>query len=210
MKKIKCIGYCRVSTFHQKNISNQVEQIKQVAENRSYDLVEIYSDEGISGSKDSRPALDKLIRDAQKGNFQILLCSAIDRIGRNLGHLISLVNNLRSYGVKCVFIREQINMDSSHGILLFNLFSTLAEYEKNLISERVRDSLAIKKAIAEKTGNGWRCGRPPISDNIKYHIIELHKENISIRKIAQQIGTISKSTVERVIKEYKTSKQVEE
>ncbi len=208
MEKIKTAAYARVSTLLKQDTTLQLEPIRQFAENRSFEIIEEFTDK-CSGSKDSRPALDRLIRDAQKGKFKVLICFAIDRLGRSTKHLLSLIDELNHYGVKCVFLREDLDLTTPHGKLLFSFIASIAEFERSLISERIKNALAVKKAIAAKTGSNWRCGRPPISDEIKEQIIELYKQKLSIRKIAQHISTISKSTVERVIKEYKTSKQME-
>jgi DNA invertase Pin-like site-specific DNA recombinase len=196
----RAVAYGRVSTLLNQDVNNQLIPIRSFATQQGYDLTQEYIDEGFSGSVQSRPALDKLIRDAKNGDFEIVICASIDRLGRSLKHLVTLLDLLMSLGVKPVFIREGIQTDTNSGKLIYNILSSLAEYERSIISERIKVSLAVKKTIAQKTGNGWTCGRPPIDHEIIENVLKLHKDGLSIRKIANKIDSISKSSVANIIK----------
>lgn len=195
--------YCRVSTVLNQDLNNQLEPIKQFASARDYELQEefIYKDK-ISGGSSRRPGLDKLLEDARLGKFKYLIIFSVDRLGRNLAHLIRTVNTLvLDYNIKPIFLRENIDFDSSTGRLLFGLLASISEFERSLISERVKVSLATKKALAEKTGNGWTTGRRPTPPHIKDKVMSLRKEGLSIRAISDELDSVSKSTIQRILKE---------
>ena len=81
------------------------------------------------------------------------------------------------------------------------MISAVAQLEAELISERIRTSLAVKKALASKLKNGWTCGRPPISEETKQKVLQLRDQGLSIRKIASTLGNLSKTSVEKILKE---------
>lgn len=196
-----CAIYARVSTLiHGQSTSNQTIPLKELAKGRGFTITETYCDH-ISGTKDSRPGLNKLIKDAKLGKFKILLCYSIDRLGRSTKHLMNLLDELSHYGVTPIFLRENIDLSTPSGKLIFQFIASIAEFEKSLISERIKNSLAVKKALASQSNSNWRCGRPLIDEEVKAKVIELRSQGKSIRGIAKEIGNISKSSVERIIKE---------
>jgi DNA invertase Pin-like site-specific DNA recombinase len=197
-----CAIYARVSTLiHGQSTTNQTVPLQELADRRGFQVVQEYIDEGVSGVKDNRPALNKLVKDARQGKFKILLCYSIDRLGRSTKHLINLLDELSHYGVTPIFIRENIDLSTPSGKLIFQFIASIAEFEKSLISERIKNSLAVKKALASQSNSNWRCGRPPIDEEVKSKVLELRSQGKSIRGIAKEIGNISKSSVERIIKE---------
>ena len=155
----------------------------------------------MSGANDNRPALKQLIKDAKEGKFKILLCYSIDRLGRSTKSLLCLLDELHHYGVTPFFLRENIDLSSPSGKLIFQFIASVAEFEKALISERIKIALSVKKALASQSNSNWRCGRPPIDKDVKSKVLELRSQGKSIRGIAKEIGNISKSSVERIIKE---------
>lgn len=198
----KCAIYARVSTLiHGQSVDNQLIPLRDLANGRSFSIYDEYIDEGVSGSKSSRPGLNLLINDAKKGKFKILLCYSIDRLGRSTKHLLNMLDELNHYGVSCIFIRENLDLSTPSGKLIFQFIANIAEFERALISERIKNALAVKKALADKSNSDWRCGRPPIDDKTKSLVLQLRKKGLSIRNIAKELGNISKSSVERIIKE---------
>jgi len=112
-------------------------------------------DRGISGAKDKRPALDALIRDAKRRKFDVLVCWRLDRLGRNLKHLITLLEDLQALGIAFVSLAEGIDATTPAGKLQMHILGAIAEFERARIQERVRAGLARAKA------QGVRLGRPP-------------------------------------------------
>lgn len=84
--------------------------------------------------------------------------------------------------------------------MALTMLSAVAQLEAQLISERIKTSLAVKKALAQKSNSSWRCGRPPIDDMIKDEVLRLRSQVLSIREIANSLGTVSKSSVEKILK----------
>ena len=137
------IGYARVSTDEQ-NLALQLQALTAAG------CVRIYSDQGISGSKASRPGLDRALRRLKPGGK--LIVWRLDRLGRSLGHLIKLLEHLGRRGICFHSLTEHIDTSSSGGRLVFHMMAALAEFERALISERTRAGLAAAKAGGKQLG----------------------------------------------------------
>jgi DNA invertase Pin-like site-specific DNA recombinase len=144
--------YARVSTFDQEP-ENQLQELRRYAEARGWSGVE-YVDRGVSGSKDRRPALDQLVADAKRRRFDLLVCWRLDRLGRNLRHLITLLDDLQALGIGFVTLGEGIDTTSPAGRLQMAVLAAIAAFERDRIAERVKAGLARAKA------QGVRLGRP--------------------------------------------------
>lgn len=201
MNYTKAVAYARVSTLLGQDVENQLVGIRELAQGRNFELVHEFIDEGVSGRTDKRPGLNQLIEDARKGKFKIVIVHSIDRLGRSTKHLLNLLDELSHYGVSIISMRENLDFSTPTGQMALTMISAVAQLEAQIISERIKTSLAVKKNLAEKSGNGWKCGRPAISNEIKEQVYHLKDQGLSIRKIAQSIGDISKSSVERILKE---------
>lgn len=195
----KAVAYARVSTLLGQDVENQLHGIRQLAMQRGYELVGEYQDEGISGKAERRPGLDQLLTDARRGKFSVVIVHSIDRLGRSTKHLLNLIDELRHYKVALISIRESLDFTTPTGQMALTMLSAVAQLESQLISERIRTSMAVKKSISLKTMNGWRCGRPPLQLEIEQEVIRLNKEGHSTRAIAKMLGSISKSSVSRVL-----------
>lgn len=197
----KAVAYARVSTLLGQDVENQLHGIRELSKNRNFLLSEEYIDQGISGKCEKRPALDQLIRDAQKGRFSIIIIHSIDRLGRSTKHLLNLLDELRHYNISIISIRENLDFSTPMGQMALTMLSAVAQLEAQLTSERIKTALAVKKAIAEKSQNGWRCGRPPLSSSIETEVLRLKGQGHSVRQISKELGNVSKSSVSRIFKE---------
>jgi DNA invertase Pin-like site-specific DNA recombinase len=144
--------YARVSTFDQEP-ENQLQELRRYIEARGWTATE-YVDRGVSGAKDSRPALDTLVRNAKRRRFDTLVVWRLDRLGRNLRHLILLLEELQALGVAFVSLTEGIDATTPAGKLQLHILGAIAEFERARIAERVRSGLARARA------QGKRLGRP--------------------------------------------------
>ena len=198
-KKIKAVIYARVSTTLQEFPKTQIDSCTQLADARGFALVNTYIDHGISGRKEKRPALDQMLVDASKGKFKIILVSALDRVGRNTRHLLNLFNELNGYGVKIISLRENLDLTSPLGNAMIVIISCIAELEVNLTRERIKTALAVKKANALRDKTDWRCGRPPIRNDLKSKALELIQLGHSYSQIGKELN-ISKASVCRILK----------
>ena len=142
--------YARVSTFDQ-TTENQIMELRRYVETRGWTSDE-YVDEGVSGSTDHRPALDKLLRDAKRRRFDVLVYWRLDRLGRNLKHLILFLEELHALGVDFVSLAEGIDATTPAGRLQMHILGAIAEFERARIAERVR--LGLQRVRAQRADAG--------------------------------------------------------
>ena len=146
--------YARVSTLDQ-HVENQLTELRSYAERRDWTAVE-YVDKGVSGARDRRPALDDLLKAARRRRFDVLVCWRLDRLGRNLRHLILLLDELQALGIAFVTLGEGIDTSTPAGRLQLHVLSAIAEFERERVRERVLAGLARARA------QGSRLGRPRV------------------------------------------------
>src|SRR5438093_1357081 len=178
--------YARVSTSDQ-TVDNQLLELRRYTEARQWTAVE-YVDRGVSGAKDRRPALDVLVRDAKRRKFDVLVCWRLDRMGRNLKHLITLLDDLQVLGVAFVSLAEGIDATTPAGKLQLHILGAIAEFERERIRERVLAGLQRAKA------QGQRLGRP--TREIPPEAISMAEAALPIREAAKRLG-VSRSTAQR-------------
>jgi DNA invertase Pin-like site-specific DNA recombinase len=181
----RCAIYARVSTLDQ-HPENQLAELRRYAEARGWPAVE-YVDHGVSGTKDSRPALDRLVKDAKRRKFDVLVVYRLDRLGRNLKHLITLLDDLQMLGVAFVSLGESLDATTPAGRLSMAVLAAIAEFERGRIVERVRAGLARAKA------QGKRLGRRPSNVTTAQFAAVDH---LSLRDAATSLG-VSRSVVHR-------------
>lgn len=194
--KIKAVAYARVSTLLKQEPEHQLVPIRGVALNREFSLVGEYVDR-ITGSADRRKALDQLIKDARMGKFKVVIIYALDRLARDTRFLLNFLAELESYGVILISLRESIDLGTPVGRAVTQILGAIAELEKNLISERIKCALAVKKMTASETG--WSCGRKPLPSETVERVHALRSNGKSLRAISHELG-IGKSSVERILK----------
>ena len=180
--------YARVSTDKQ-TCENQLNELRSIAERMQYIIVDEFIDEGISGATSSRPALDALMKSATQRRFDMVMCWSIDRLGRSLQNLIEILNELQLLKVDLFFMQQGMDTSTSAGRMMFSIFGALAEFERNLIRERV--IAGQQRAISQ----GVKMGRPSkMNDGMKNAIKLLRERGIGIKQIARElkigIGTV--------------------
>jgi len=158
---------------------------------RDWEVYQEYVDHGVSGIEESRPALDKLMKDARKRKFDILLVWKFGRFARSTKHLVTALEELEGLGIDFCSYEDSIDTSTNHGKLVFTIMGAIAEFERSLIRERV---LA---GIRRARENGIKLGRPPLKVDIE-KIKELAISGNSVRKIAKQMG-ISKTLVHKIL-----------
>lgn len=177
--------YARVSTLDQ-HPENQLAELRKFVAARGWESVE-YTDHGIAGSRESRPALDRMLKDARRRRIDAVVCWKLDRLGRNLKHLVSTLEELQSLGVAFVSIGEGIDATTPAGRLQMHILAAIAEFERARVVERVRAGLSRARA------QGRRLGRPPCSiPNARFDEVA----SLSVRDAAQALG-VSRSVVQR-------------
>jgi len=144
--------YARVSTFDQEP-ENQLAELRRYCLAREWSVAE-HVDRGVSGAKDRRPSLDQLLTDARRRRFDVLVVWRLDRLGRNLRHLVLLLEELQALGISFVSLAEGIDATTPAGKLQMHILAAIAEFERARIAERVKAGLARVRAA------GGRLGRP--------------------------------------------------
>jgi DNA invertase Pin-like site-specific DNA recombinase len=180
--------YARVSTTEQ-SCDNQLIELRRYCEARGWTVFKEYVDSGVSGAKDRRPALDQLVADAKRRRFDVMLAWRLDRVGRNLRHLVLLLEDLQAIGVGFVSLNEGIDLGTPAGRLQLHILAALSEFERCRIQERVRAGLARARE------QGTRLGRPRV--RIAAHTLNA-VAGLTVSEAAQKLG-VSRSTAHRMM-----------
>lgn len=150
--------YARVSTTnHGQDVTLQPRELKQFADARGWQVVGEYVDAGISGSKEKRPELDRLMGDAHKRRFDVVAVWRFDRFARSVSHLLRALETFNALGIAFVSLSEQMDTTTPAGKMVFTVLGAVAELERSLIAERVRAGLRNARA------KGERLGRPLVA-----------------------------------------------
>lgn len=173
--------YARVSTSNGQNPEMQLVELREYTSRRGWDVVGEYVDVGVSGFKESRPELNRLMADAHLRKFDGVLCWKVDRFGRSLRHLVNALADLDSYGVAFVSLRDNLDLSTPSGRLMFQIIAAMAEFERSLIQERVRAGLRNAKL------KGRTLGRPRRIVNSD-QMARLREQGASFREIAEAVG----------------------
>ncbi|KHO46081.1 MAG: resolvase-like protein [archaeon GW2011_AR3] len=187
--------YARVSTKEQ-NVENQMSELTKYCQARNYEIFKVYTEVGVSGSKESRPSFDCLMNDAHKRKFDILLVWKLDRLSRSLKHLLNTLDTLNSLNISFVSYNDNIDTTTPQGKLMFQLIGAFAEFERELIRERV--CLGLRRARTQ----GKALGRKKLDIN-KYQVAQLRSQGMSLRTIAKELN-VSVGTVYNLLSVQKT------
>jgi DNA invertase Pin-like site-specific DNA recombinase len=191
---MKTALYARVSTSDKgQDPEMQLRELREYCERRGWTVFAEYVDVGVSGAKDSRPQLNKLMADAKQRRFDAILVWKLDRFGRSLKHLVSALGEFEALGVAFASLRDSFDLTTPAGRLMFNMVASFAEFERDLIRERV------KAGIANRRSKGFRVGRKPVLvDSARLRALRL--EGRTIREIADALG-VSRSLVHKTLAE---------
>ena len=192
---MKAAIYARVSTTDQTN-TIQVRELKEYVERRGWQIAGIYQDQ-MSGAKASRPGLDQLMADARLRKFDAVLVWKLDRFGRSLVHCVSGIQELASLGIHFLAISQGLDTDESNPAskLLMHILAAVAQFERELIRERVSAGMRAAKTHGTKTGNA--IGRPRrVFD--REEVVRLRSAGLSFEKISRQMR-VGVGTVVRVL-----------
>jgi len=186
--KISAAIYARVSTLNgNQDPSMQTRELTEYCERRGWQVFDCYVDNGVSGKKDSRPQLNRMMQDAHERRFDVVVVWRFDRFARSVSHLLRALETFNSLGIQFVSLSEAVDTSTPTGRMVFTVLGAVAELERNLIAERVRAGLRHARA------KGKRLGRPKKSvDAAK--IRSLRSAGVSWRTISRQMG-VSVGTV---------------
>ena len=187
----KCAVYARVSTLEQ-HVETQLYDLRQLAQQRGFEVVAEYTDHGVSGTKARRPGLDALMTDARKRKFSVVLVTAFDRVARSTKHFLQVIDEFDSLGIEFVSRRENVDTSGPMGRLFLTLIGSIAELEADLIKERIRAGMRRRRL------EGYRLGRQPL-DVDREAIVADRLSGMSLTQTAKKYG-VSRASVIRFVR----------
>lgn len=199
-KPLKAALYARVSTGSQ-STESQLKELREAATRLGWDVVAEFVDHGISGAKGraDRPQLDAMLKGVSRKEFDVVASWSVDRLGRSLVDLITMLQELHSTKVDLYLHKQGINTTTPAGKALFGMLGVFAEFEREMIRDRVNAGLAvIKETGKNKHGEVVTLGRPKVSTKVESRVMQLRTEGMGILKIAKTVGC-GVSVVQRLV-----------
>ena len=189
-RPLRAALYARVSTSgHGQDVGLQLDELRQVAAQRGWEAV-AYVDEGVSGAKDSRPALDRMLVDAREGRLDVVAIWKLDRLARSVRNLLELVDSLNAWGVGLVSLRDaHIDTTTPSGRFTLQILAAVGELERELVRERV--IAGVRRAQAA----GKHCGRPKVELDLRPALAMLGQGH-GLKTTAKALG-VSRATLRR-------------
>jgi len=184
--------YARVSTDRQ-TVDMQIHELKEYVKRRGWNLYREFIDQGYSGSDTKRPAFQEMMNEAKKRKFDVLLVWKLDRLSRSMKDLVMVLNELGGLGIDFVSYDNNLDTSTPTGKLVFHVIGAVAEFEKDIIKERV------KAGLENARRKGKKLGRPGVGDSVIETARALREEGKSFRKIGKELG-ISEGTVRQGLK----------
>src|ERR1700694_1526209 len=186
--------YLRVSTSKQ-DTDNQRRELEAVAERSGWKVVRVYEDAGISGAKgrDQRPGLDAMMKAVNAKEFDMVASWSVDRLGRSLTDLLSILQGLHEKGVGLFLHQQGLDTTTTAGKAMFQMLGVFAEFERGIIRERVNAGLARARA------KGTKLGRRPVCASVEDQLPERRANGDGILKIGKKLG-VGTSVVQRVVR----------
>lgn len=184
--------YVRVSTKDQ-TTEHQRRELEEVAERAGWNVVGVFADEGVSGAKgrDKRPEFDRMLRAVTRREVNLVAAWSVDRLGRSLPHLVDTLQALRDAGADLYLHKQALDTTTASGRAMFGMLGVFAEFEREIIVERVRAGMETARR------NGKAVGRPPRSQSTRERIAELRAGGMGIHRVAREVGC-GVSLVQRV------------
>jgi len=190
MKTQKIGIYVRVSTGSQ-TVENQERELLAHCQRQGWQVFKVYRDEGFSGAGADRPGLKEMLADARQGRFNLLVVWKIDRLARSISHLLEVLTELKGLGIGFVSLTEAINTETAQGRMIANFLGSIAEFERELVVERVKSGMARASAA------GVRIGRPRAGFDVA-EAIRQKQAGQSWSQVAKAVGA-SSATVRRIV-----------
>jgi DNA invertase Pin-like site-specific DNA recombinase len=178
---MKVAIYARVSTNNGQDPAMQTRELREYIERRGWQLAGEYVDTGISGTKEKRPELDRMMTDAHRRRFDVVVVWRFDRFARSVSHLLRALETFQALGIHFVSLSESVDTSTPAGKMVFTVLGAVAELERSLIVERVKAGLRNAKA------KGKRIGRPHVFVDAR-RIATLRGQGASWPAIAKQLG----------------------
>lgn len=178
--------YARVSTTNGQDPQMQLGEVREYCQRRGWQIEGEYVDAGVSGAKERRPQLDTLLAACRKRRVDAVVVYRYDRFARSLRQLVNALEEFRSLGIEFISLHEGVDTSTPNGRLVFGIFASIAEFERELIRDRVRSGIAAARS------KGKKLGRPRVSVDAA-RIASLRAQGLSLRAIAEKLGVSERS-----------------
>jgi DNA invertase Pin-like site-specific DNA recombinase len=193
-KPLRAALYARVSTSGKgQDVGLQLDELRQIAAQRGWQVIAEHVDEGVSGAKDSRPELDQMMAAARAGKLDLVAVWKFDRFARSTAHLVTALEEFRVLGVGFVSLREQVDTSTPMGKAMFTIIAAISELERDLIRERV--IAGVRRAQAQ----GKHCGRPRHEIDTR-PALALLREGRGLKEVSRILG-LPRATLRRRLQE---------
>ena len=185
--------YLRVSTDGQ-TTENQQLVLERVAKSAGWEIVEVYSDNGVSGAngREGRPGFDQMLKDASRREFEVIMAWSVDRLGRSLQHLVGFLEEVHALRVDLYLHVQGLDTTTPAGKALFQMLGVFAEFERAMIRERVMAGLARARA------QGKAIGRPKVNGQVEKKVLKLRAGGMGIKRVAKE-ARVAVGTVYRIL-----------
>ena len=188
----RVVIYARTSLGKEKqSCDRQVAELEEIVKNNNWELVDEYVDEGYSRTTSTRPELDRMMKDAFVRKFEMVITLELSRLGASLKHMIEVVDKFKEKKIQLFIVNQQIDTSSATGYMFFSIMTSIANYERELISERVKSGLENAKR------KGIKLGRKSNLDfTTRQKIIDMKSQNIGMKKISRYCRVGRKTILE--------------
>ena len=190
---MKVAIYARVSTTKDQSCERQILELRQIAENHNWKIVDEYVDEGISGAKRNRPELDRMLKDALLRKFDVVATLELSRLGRSVKNMCEIADLLKQKNIN-LFVKNQ-NIDTSTivGELFFNIINSISQYERDLTAERIKSGLENAKRKGKTLGR-----KSNLNLETQKIILNMKSQGIGLKKIAKETK-VSVQTIRKLL-----------
>jgi len=193
-RPLRAALYARVSTLNGQDVGLQLDELRQVAGQRGWEVVAEFCDEGLSGAKTERPGLHRMLEQAREGRIDLVAIWKLDRLARSVAHLLHLADSLNAWGVGLVSVRDaHVDTTTPAGRFTLQILGAVAELERSLIRERV--VAGVRRAQA----SGKHCGRPKVELDLR-PAVALLEQGRSLKETSRILG-LSRNTLRRRLRE---------
>ena len=194
--------YARVSTTDKQDVNRQVSELRTVIDNKGWILTDIYTDEGFSRTTITRPALDRMMKDSFTKRFDMVMTLELSRLGSNLKHMIEVVETLKQRGINLWIQNQQIDTSTISGMMFYSILTSINNYERELISERVKSGLVNAKRKGKTLGR-----KTNLNAEVRNQIIQMKSDNVGMKKISK-VCQVGRDTILKVWNSHTTPSEL--
>ena len=190
---MKVAIYARVSTTKDQSCERQILELRQIAENHNWKIVDEYVDEGISGPKRNRPELDRMLKDALLRKFDVVATLELSRLGRSVKNMCEIADLLKQKNINLFVKNQNIDTSTSVGELFFNIINSISQYERDLTAERIKSGLENAKRKGKTLGR-----KSNLNLETQKIILDMKSQGIGLKKIAKETK-VSVQTIRKLL-----------